>query len=177
MLRHSLRNKRRGQHQFNEESLGECFCISSITATQAAGTVKMKVMMDPCTFMTRCLYANQRHFLWSLRDVFCYSVVQCEEGRGDVEMAGMTMTLVSHMRMMSSIVLWAGQSVEPAPALYGIISPALSSLWCPAPAQLKSRFHHIPGSYSQRDSKIPDYFCSISSQHSPGLDLISERQI
>ena len=37
----------------------------------------------------------------------CVLLFSCagEEGTGDVEMAGMTMTLVLHMRMMSSIVL------------------------------------------------------------------------
>ena len=53
-----------------------------------------------------------------IKDIFsdpcgmCFVIQLCsarrgEEGRGtgDVEMAGMTMTLVVHMRMMSSIVL------------------------------------------------------------------------
>ena len=168
MLRHSLQ-KRRWQHQWR---------ISFKTASSLA--LQRWKWWWILHFYDRCLYANQRHFLWSLRGcVLLFSCAVRGEGAGDVEMAGMTMTLVDHMRVMSSIVLWADQwAASPAsPALYGIISQALSSLWGPAPARLKSRFHHIRGSYSQRDLKIPDYFCSISSQHSPGLDFISERQI
>ena len=48
-----------------------------------------------------------------IKDIFsdpcgmCFVIQLCSvrRGGGDVEMAGMTMTLVVHMRMMSSIVL------------------------------------------------------------------------